>query len=69
MFDRKDIKMNRYKIIIVALFLCIPNVRELKAQSEADSNVKKKENAPTITVTKLDISDKTLKLRYEIRRV
>lgn len=59
--------MARYIIMIVALFLCIPTVTTLQAESEDKFVVNNKAHAPTITVTKLDISDKTLKLGYEIR--
>lgn len=38
-----------------------------QAKSQSDSGVNKKGGVPTITVTKLEINDKKLKLNYEIR--
>ena len=49
-------------VLSLSLFLAPRAQAQLKAQSVAQ-----KTNAPTITVTKLDISDKTLKMIYEIR--
>ena len=67
MFGGKDIKMARYTIMIVALFLCIPTVTTLQAKSQTYSGINKKGGVPIITVTKLDINDNTLNLSYEIR--
>ena len=67
MFGGKDIKMARYTIMIVALFLCITTVTGIQAQSDDDVAVNNNVGTPKIAVTKLDINDKTLKLSYEIR--
>ena len=53
--------MNRQAIITAALPFCI--LLAIGAQAKSDNNA----TSPTISVTKLDISDKTLKLCYEIR--
>jgi len=55
------IKMNRQAIIIAMLFCCILPIIQATATSTDNSSI------PTIFVTKFDISDKTLKLSYEIR--
>jgi hypothetical protein len=54
-------KMNKQTIIIAALSICILLLNGKQAKSEDNAN------APTMSVTKLDISDKTLNLSYEIR--
>jgi len=59
--------MYKSTILIVALSLCILLATRIQAQSKVDSGVKKKAGAPTIAVTGLDVSKKTLKLSYEIR--
>lgn len=59
--------MYRYKIIVIAMFLCIRPVMQTQANSEDKVVVNNKVGAPTITVTNLDINDKTLKLSYKIR--
>jgi hypothetical protein len=61
------LKMMRYAIMMVALLLCIPNVTELQAQSDDNTAVNNKAQAPTIAVTNLDVTDKNLKLSYEIK--
>ena len=53
--------MCRSTIIIAASLLCAANLS--RAQAEFDG----KAGAPTIVVTRLDITDKTLELSYEIR--
>ncbi len=57
--------MKRYTIIFIALYFCILPTTWTQAQSETGNN--DKNNAPTITVTMLEITDKTLKLSYEIK--
>jgi len=59
--------MYRYKIIAVAMFLCIPPVMQTQAQSGDNVVVDNNTGTPTIAMTKLDINDKTLKLSYKIR--
>ena len=59
--------MSRYKSLILILYLCILLATRIQAQSKADSGVEKKTSTPTIDVTELNISDKTLKLCYEIK--
>ncbi len=56
--------MYRTTILIMALSVCI--IPETRAQSESVAD-KNKASVPTISVTKLDIGVKTLKLLYEIR--
>jgi hypothetical protein len=51
----------------VALTLCILLATWTRARCEADSGASKRAGAPTIAITGLDVSDKTLKLTYEIR--
>jgi len=53
--------MNRQLFILTALLLLNPQT--IKIQAKSDDNV----GVPTISVIKLDISDKNLKLSYEIR--
>ena len=53
--------MNKQIIITAALSICI--LLSIGTQTKSDD----KTNVPTISVTKLDITDKTLKLCYEIR--
>jgi hypothetical protein len=53
--------MNKRIIITTALSICILLLNGKQAKSEDNAN------APTMSVTKLDISDKTLNLSYEIR--
>lgn len=59
--------MTRYTSMIVALSLCILPTTQTQAQSEVDSAIDIKSGGLTITVTRLDVSDNNLKLRYEIR--
>jgi len=59
--------MYKSTILIVALSLCILLATRMQAQPKADSGVEKKAGTPTIDVTELNISDKTLKLCYEIK--
>jgi len=59
--------MYRYKIIVIAMFLCILPEMQTQAQSEDKVVVNNKVGTPTITVINLDVNDKTLKLSYEIR--
>ena len=59
--------MYKSTILIVALSLCILLATRIQAQPKADSGVEKKAGAPTIDVAELNISDKTLKLCYEIK--
>ncbi len=58
--------MCRYAIAILALALFLPPAMQAQAKSE-DGAADKKASVPTITVTRLDISDKALNLSYEIR--
>jgi hypothetical protein len=53
--------MNKHAIIIAALCLCI--LPATQAQAESDH----KSSALRISITKLDVGDKTLKLSYELR--
>ncbi len=53
--------MNKQAIIIATLAICLPMATQAQAKSADNAT------APTITITKLDITDKTLKLTYEIR--
>jgi len=59
--------MYKSTILIVALSLCILLATRIQAQPKADSGVEKKAGTPTIDVTELKISDKTLKFCYEIK--
>jgi len=59
--------MYRFIIMIVALSLCILPTTRTQAHSEVDSGIDIKSGGRTITVTRLDVSDNNLKLRYEIR--
>ncbi|MFH1883138.1 MAG: hypothetical protein ABIL62_10555 [Planctomycetota bacterium] len=59
--------MYKSTILIVALSLCILLATRIQAQPKTDSGVEKKAETPTIDVTELNISDKILKLRYEIK--
>jgi hypothetical protein len=61
--------MNRALCVITVSsvsFLLLPTT---KAQGAIDSTIKKDASAPTITITKLNVTDKTLELRYEITNV
>jgi hypothetical protein len=62
----KGLDMYRYKIIVIAMFLCILPKMQTQAQSEDDVAINNN-GTPTIAVAKLDITDKNLKLSYEIR--
>ena len=53
--------MNRQTILIAAMSLYLLLAIALQAKSYGNADV------PTISVTKLDITDKTLRLSYEIR--
>jgi hypothetical protein len=53
--------MNKQTIIIAALSICILPLTVTHAKPDYNAS------APTISVTKLDINDKVLELRYEIR--
>jgi len=55
--------MKNQTIINAALSFCILLSTVIQAKSDNNTDV------PTISVTKLDISDKTLKLKYEIRNM
>jgi len=61
--------MYRYKIMIVALYSFILSAMQTQAQfgNNVVVNNNNKVGVPTITVTNLDITDKKLKLSYEIR--
>ena len=63
----KGSEMCRSIIIVMAIYPFI--LVTMQAQAQSGNNVVVSNNAgiPTITVTSLDISDKTLKLSYEIR--
>jgi hypothetical protein len=54
---------NLFPMFLICLFLGARN----QERPQTDSDTVKKAGAPTITVIKLDISDKTLKMIYEIR--
>jgi hypothetical protein len=69
MLGGKDIKMKKYTIMMVVLLLCVKTVTGVQAQSEDNLAINNNVGKPTIAVTKLDISDKNLKLRYEIRNM
>jgi len=58
--------MFRYIVAILTLSLCVLPTIQTQAKS-GDSAADKKAGVPTITVTKLDISDKALNLCYVIR--
>lgn len=53
--------MKKNMIVITALCLCILPATQAQAKSNA------KAGAPTIAVTKLEVTDKILTLRYEIK--
>ncbi len=55
--------------ILSALLFCSLVAVPIQRKAEADSGEEnaKKAVAPTITITNLDVTDKTLKLRYEIK--
>ena len=55
-----------YRTIILILVLSLFILSEIQAQPEPVAG-KNKSGAPTIIVTKMDLSDKVLKLSYEIR--
>jgi hypothetical protein len=57
----KGSKMNRQTIITAALSFCV--MFSIGAQAKSENNA----NAPTISVTKLDVTNKTLELSWEIR--
>jgi hypothetical protein len=57
--------MNRSTIMTMIVFLCLIPSMVARAKTEAQSSSDYK--APTIDVTKLDITDKSLKLNYEVR--
>ncbi|MBL7187338.1 MAG: hypothetical protein ISS70_13535 [Phycisphaerae bacterium] len=57
--------MYKSTIIIIVLSLCFSQAKRARAGSDAAAN--EKAGAPTISVTKLDINEKTLELSYEIR--
>lgn len=59
--------MDRTIFIITLLYLCILPATRTKAQPEFDSSDKKKAIIPTIAITKLDVTDTTLELSWEIR--
>ncbi|MBC8470933.1 MAG: hypothetical protein H8D56_15785 [Planctomycetes bacterium] len=52
-----------YRTIILAVALSVVILPETQAQTKADD----KANTPKITITKLEVNDKNLKLDYEIR--
>ena len=57
--------MSRFEIIVAASLFCVLNLSRTQAESNGTPN--EKGNEPTIVVTKLAITEKTLKLNYEIR--
>jgi hypothetical protein len=57
--------MCRYAIVTLALSLCV--LMQTQAKSDHNGVADKNSGVPTITVTKLDIRDKTLNMSYEIR--
>ncbi len=59
--------MSRYTIIIAAYSAFILSATQIQAQSKDHASTVNATDNLTITVTKLDISDKTLNLCYEIR--
>jgi len=59
--------MYKSTIVIVALSFCILQATQIQAQPKTDSGIEKKAGTATIDVTELNISDKILKLRYEIK--
>jgi len=59
--------MYRYTVSILTLSLCVLPAAQTQAKSGDSAALGKKAGVPTITVTKLDTSDKTLKLNYEIK--
>ena len=59
--------MNTYTNLFPIFLLCLFLGMRTQARPEIDSDAVMKTGDPTITVTKLDISDKTLKMIYEIR--
>jgi len=63
----KGLDMYRYKIMVTAMFLCMLPVMGTQAQSEDKVVVDNNTGTPTIAVTNLDITDKNLKLSYDIR--
>ena len=57
----------KVKITFIAFFLYVLITNLTSAQNDIDSGAKKKTGIPTITITKMDVSDKNLRLSYEIR--
>ena len=53
--------MGRQTTVTAALSLCILLTVQARAESEGNAD------APTITVTKLDVNDKLLKLTYDVQ--
>ncbi|MFB0555902.1 MAG: hypothetical protein ACETWQ_21565 [Phycisphaerae bacterium] len=62
----KGLDMYRFKITVIAMFLCVLTVMQTQAQSEDKVAVDNKIGTRKIAVTNLDVNDKTLKLSYEI---
>lgn len=59
--------MYRYTVSILTLSLCVLPTIQTQAKPDDSAAASQKVGAPTITVTKLNITDKTLKLTYDIR--
>jgi hypothetical protein len=59
--------MKSYITIFIALLLCVKALTGVQAQSEDKVVIDNNIGTPTIAVTNLDITDKTLKMVYEIR--
>ena len=61
--------MYRATIMIVVLSICTLPVMQAQAKSDNSTAANNKAGTPTIRVTKLDISDKALRLDYEIEMI
>jgi len=59
--------MKAYPDLFPIFLLCIFLGVRTQAQHETDSGAEKKAGAPTIIVTELEVNDKALTLRYEIK--
>jgi len=58
--------MYRYTVSILTLSLCVLPTIQTQAKPDDSAAASQKAGVPTITVTKLDISDKILNLNFEI---
>jgi hypothetical protein len=59
--------MARSLTLTLVLCLCVFLATQTHGKTEAEFGTSKKPSAPTITITKLNVTDTTLELRYQIR--